>query len=190
MLIKFIHRMQERKSRRNLCGYVKVEPGSKISYCKVIVKQGCFVSIGEKSLVEGSIFFDRENATVTIGNRTYIGNSMLVCASAISVGDDVLMAWGCTVVDHDSHSIHWEERKDDVVNWIQGRKDWSNIACTPITIGNKVWVGFNVSILKGVTIGEGAVIAAGSVITKDVPPYTVVAGNPAKVKRELRKDER
>ncbi|MGZ4106010.1 MAG: DapH/DapD/GlmU-related protein, partial [Tumebacillaceae bacterium] len=53
-----------------------------------------------------------------------------------------------------------------------------------ITIGNNVWIGCRVMILKGVTIGDGAVIAAGSVITKDVPPYTVVGGNPARVLKE------
>ncbi|MFN7691728.1 MAG: DapH/DapD/GlmU-related protein, partial [Bacteroidota bacterium] len=55
-----------------------------------------------------------------------------------------------------------------------------NIASKPIVIHDKVWISFNAIILKGVTIGEGAVVAAGSVVTKDVAPYTMVAGNPAK----------
>ena len=56
----------------------------------------------------------------------------------------------------------------------------------PITIGNDVWIGGHSTILPGVTIGDGAVIAAGSVVTKDVPPYSLVAGNPAKVKKGVR----
>ena len=55
----------------------------------------------------------------------------------------------------------------------------------PISIGNKAWIGFGVTILKGVTIGEGSDIAAGSVVTKDVPSYTLVGGNPAKFIKKL-----
>ena len=56
----------------------------------------------------------------------------------------------------------------------------------PVLIGNNVWVGCRAIILKGVTIGEGAVVAAGAVVTKDVPPFTLVAGNPARVIREVK----
>ncbi len=59
-------------------------------------------------------------------------------------------------------------------------KDWSNVKSKPIKICDKVWIGFDVVILKGVTIGEGAIVGARSVVTKDVEPWTVVAGNPVK----------
>lgn len=59
----------------------------------------------------------------------------------------------------------------------------------PVYIGDKVWIGFNVIILKGVDIGEGAVVAAGSVVTKNVPEWTLVGGNPAKVIRQLEHPE-
>lgn len=176
--------------KRKLKGGVQVGSGSRLPYRKVGMRSGCLVKVGNNSLVEGAILFDRENAAVEIGDRTFIGNSTLVCSSAISVGSDVLMAWGCTVVDHNSHSIEWEERKNDVTDWISGRKDWSHVKIAPVKIGDKAWIGFNVIILKGVTIGEGAVVAAGSVVTRDVPPFTVAAGNPARVVRELGRDER
>ena len=64
-------------------------------------------------------------------------------------------------------------------------KNWSAVAIKPIHLCNKVWVGFNASILKGVTIGEGAVIGTASVVTKDILPYSIVAGNPAKVIRKI-----
>jgi galactoside O-acetyltransferase len=60
----------------------------------------------------------------------------------------------------------------------------------PVKIEDKVWIGFNSIILKGVTVGEGAIVGAGSVVTKDVPPYTIVAGNPARIIRELTPEER
>lgn len=68
------------------------------------------------------------------------------------------------------------EYGDPIVN-----KDWDNVITKEITICKKAWIGMNVIILKGVTIGEGAVVAAGSVVTKDVPPYRVVGGNPAQI---------
>ena len=76
-------------------------------------------------------------------------------------------------------------RRNDVREWAQGRKDWSNVAHAPVVIANKAWIGFNVTVLKGVTIGEGAVVAACAVVTKDIPPYSLVAGNPAQIIRKL-----
>jgi acetyltransferase-like isoleucine patch superfamily enzyme len=73
-----------------------------------------------------------------------------------------------------------------VVNWKKGAafKDWSQVAHARIVIGNKAWIGFNSIIMKGVNVGEGAVVAAGSVVVKDVAPFTVVGGNPAQFIKE------
>ena len=67
-----------------------------------------------------------------------------------------------------------------------GRKVWDHVAHAPVIIADKVWIGFNVSVLKGVTIEEGAVIGACSVVTRDIPPYALAVGNPARVIRTLR----
>lgn len=96
-----------------------------------------------------------------------------------------MISWGVTIVDHNSHSVEWSHRKNDVLDWAKGQKDWSHVKVAPVTIEDRVWIGFNAIILKGVTLGEGAIVAAGAVVTKDVPPYTVVAGNPAQVIRRL-----
>lgn len=69
-------------------------------------------------------------------------------------------------------------------------KDWGVASMSPVVIGDKVWIGFNAIILKGVHVAESAVIAAGSVVTGDVPAYFVLAGNPARIVRELDADER
>lgn len=101
------------------------------------------------------------------------------------MGDDVVISWGVTIVDHNSHSVDAEERLADVTDWKNGHKDWANVTIAPVTIKARAWIGFNAIVLKGVTIGEGAVVAAGAVVTKDVPPYSVAAGNPARVIRTL-----
>lgn len=145
--------------------------------------------IGDNSLVSGNYFFELEGAQIIIGNDTFVGNSSFVCTTKISIGSNVLISWGCTIMDNNAHSLISEERKNDVRDWKKGidenavgkYKDWSNVSKGEVTIKNKAWIGFNVIILKGVTIGEGAVVAAGSVVTKDVPDYAVVAGNPAAI---------
>jgi acetyltransferase-like isoleucine patch superfamily enzyme len=168
---------------------VIVHPTSSLNTNGLVIKANCCVSVGSQSQISGSIIFERENASVTIGDRVFM-NGTLIAAQSIELGDDILMAWGITVVDHNSHSISFSKRANDVVAWQEGKKDWTHVKIKPVKICSKVWIGFNSIILKGVTIGEGAVIAAGSVVTKDVPPWTIVAGNPARVVREITPDER
>ena len=66
----------------------------------------------------------------------------------------------------------------------------AEVKISPVRINDRAWLGFNSIILKGVTIGEGAIIGAGSVVTKDVPAYTIVAGNPARIIQEIPLNER
>jgi acetyltransferase-like isoleucine patch superfamily enzyme len=157
---------------------------------RIHLKPGCRVKIGSGSIVQCSVRFDRAGALLSVGERTFIGPSLIVIAQEVIIGDDVLLSWGCTVVDHNSHSARFSERSSDVADWSRGRKDWSNVAVEGVTIENRAWVGFNVIILKGVTIGEGAIVGAGSVVTRDVPPWTVVGGNPARIIREVSPNER
>jgi acetyltransferase-like isoleucine patch superfamily enzyme len=140
---------------------------------------------------------EREVGSVVIRDNTYIGaGTQLICAQNIEIGSNVLIAWGCTIVDHDSHSLNWLERVEDVHSWRDGLlsqgkkgatelKKWEVVPMAPIHIEDKVWLGFNVIVLKGVTIGEGSIVAAGSVVTKDVPDWSLAAGNPARIVREL-----
>ena len=145
--------------------------------------------IGAGSIIHARVSFDRDGSILEIGGDTYIGASQIVCAERIAIGSGVLISWGVTIVDHDSHSIDWVNRKDDVRRWYKGQKDWTGVKSAPVVISDRAWIGFNATILKGVTIGEGAIIAACSVVTKDVAPYTVVAGNPARLVKQLERPE-
>jgi len=167
-----------------------VGSGSNINYRKIGTKKGTMLIVGHSSIINGSMSFDRENGRIVIGDRTFIGASNIICAENITIGNDVLISWGCTLVDHDSHSLNWNARKNDVVAWHLQKKDWTGVIVRPIRIGDKAWIGFNSIILKGIQIGEGAIVGAGSVVTKDVAPYTIVAGNPARVIREIPVNER
>jgi acetyltransferase-like isoleucine patch superfamily enzyme len=129
--------------------------------------------------------FDRPHAIISIGDRSYIGKSHLVAAEKISIGNDVIISWGVTIVDHNSHATAWDDRRQDILDWHLGKKNWQDVKISPVLISDRVWIGFNATILKGVKLGEGCVVGACSVVTKDVPPYAVVAGNPAKIIRQL-----
>jgi acetyltransferase-like isoleucine patch superfamily enzyme len=157
--------------------------------------EGTCVSIGPDSMINAHFIFESNQGRIDIGSRTFInGGTRLISRSKIEIGNDVTIAWGCTIYDHDSHSLHWEDRADDLKQQLQNyragenmatEKNWSTVKSKPIIIKDKVWIGFDCVILKGVTIGEGAVIGAKSVVTKDVAPWTVVAGNPAKFIKHL-----
>lgn len=162
-------------------GKVKIANGSDFAFYKLHMREDCSLSVGRECDLHCRISFDREKGSVTIGDRCYIGASHIVCADDVAIGDDVIVSWGVTIVDHNSHSLDWHGRENDVKDWKTGKKDWSRVRSAPVNIKDKVWIGFNASILKGVTIGEGAVIGACAVVSRDVPPYTVVAGNPARV---------
>lgn len=178
----------QRKIKKNTL--VKVNGSSAIFWHKQRPNpyHDCSFEIGNQSIFEGAFAFDKPGAKIVVGDRTFIGGSTaLIAAEKVIVGSDVLISWGCTIADHNSHAVSFEERKNDVVNWGKGYKDWTHVKIDPVTIEDKAWIGFNSIILKGVTIGEGAIVAAGSVVTKSVEPYTVVGGNPASVIKKLSK---
>jgi acetyltransferase-like isoleucine patch superfamily enzyme len=155
-----------------------------------------YVTIGEKCILHAHFIFESKSGGVFIGNNVQMGGVTFLCKTRIEIEDDVTMAWGITVYDHNSNSIYWEERQNDNSNsytdYIMHNgnrlisKDWSNVVTKPVIIKSKVWIGFNVIILKGVIIGEGAVVGANSVVTKDIEPWTVVGGNPAVFIRKIK----
>ena len=148
-----------------------------------------YVAVGECGVLNATFVFESTTGRISIGNRCYIGvNSSLISRDAIEIGDDVTIAWGVTIYDHDSHSKDWRDRRNAVQHFYDkygqpecfDSLEWNRVKSAPIVICDKVWVGFDVVILKGVTIGEGAIVAARSVVTRDVEAFTVVGGNPAK----------
>lgn len=148
-----------------------------------------YFKIGSDNVINGHFVFENDNGYISIGNNTFIGGGIFTSTIGIEIGNDVMISWGCTVTDANMHSLISSERANDVKDWKKGieenkigfYKDWSNVKSLKVIIKDKAWIGFNSTILKGVTIGVGAVVAAGSVVTKDVPDFAVVGGNPAKV---------
>lgn len=140
------------------------------------LKVGANVTIWRASLAAD------ENGLIEIGDYSYITNASLVCSERISIGERVFIAGGVTVVDSDFHPIAPAIRLADTIalSTIGNRSLRPKVKTLPVTIKNDVWIGFNATILKGVTIGEGAVISPGALVLNDVPAGMTVAGNPAK----------
>lgn len=193
ILKKILEYLRDYSAKKEVCRNpnIKIASTASISaYRNLCFKEGGKLEIGDQTLMHGSVITECSDGHVTIGARTFIGGSKLISANRIIIGDDVLISWGCTIVDHDSHSIYWSKRSSDVLNWAKGIKNWQHVNRGIIRIHNKAWIGANVTILKNVSVGEGAVVGTGSVVTKDVPAWTIVAGSPAKVIKEIPENER
>lgn len=123
---------------------------------------------GQFDIHTGSFIIVNKNATLTLGSGYANNDTEINCFRSITIGDNVAISKGVIIRDSDNHVLN-------------GKVDRTT---APIVIGNHVWIGLRAIILKGVTIGDGAVIAAGAVVTRDVPPKSLVAGVPAKVIKE------
>lgn len=153
-----------------------------------------FLKIGHHCIIDGKFIFEKDSGYIEIGNRVHIGGSQFITINSIIIGDDVTIAWDCLFYDHNSHSTSWTERKYDTEqeykDFIESKnliknKNWSVVKNKPIIIKDKAWIGVGCKILKGITIGEGAIVGAGSVVTHDVPDWTIVGGNPANIIKKI-----
>jgi acetyltransferase-like isoleucine patch superfamily enzyme len=152
---------------------------------------GGVISVGSGCLVHGDLVTETGNSSIAIGDNVFIGGGTIIdCVRSIEIEDDVLISYGCIIADSDNHSTSYSVRRNDTAEWKGGRHDWSRTPTKPVRIAKGAWLGARVIVLKGVTIGEGAVVGAGSVVTRDVASYTVAAGNPARLVREIPPDER
>jgi acetyltransferase-like isoleucine patch superfamily enzyme len=129
-------------------------------------KKNSKIILGEKVVLYKNMNFylDAEGASVIIGSKTYINRrTEIMCKEKVEIGENCAISWDVTITDTDYHSIN------------------NNKSTSPVFIEDKVWIGCKSTILKGVRIGKGSVVAANSVVTKDVPPNCLVAGVPARI---------
>ena len=202
MIGKFINSLRKYKldahikiNRRNIqIGQSHFYSGFRITKHNLTPVSEVILKVGDNTILDCNLVFNLPQTRISIGDNNWIGASTIVCINHIEIENNVFISWGCYICDHDSHSINFIERRKDIqqqlTNYKSGHdflenKNWDVVNTKPIKICSDSWIGMNCIILKGVTIGEGAIVAAGSVVTKDVAPWTVVGGNPAKVLKEL-----
>ena len=133
-----------------------------------VMKNNGTVSLGDRVFLHRFVKLSAYGGKIEIGNNSYIGDRTEIHAGElVKIGNNVNIAWDCNILDRDYHAF---ESDKEVIK--------------PVVIEDNVWIGVRSTILKGVTIGEGAVVVAGSVVTKSVPAKCLVGGNPAKVIKE------
>jgi acetyltransferase-like isoleucine patch superfamily enzyme len=122
------------------------------------------MKVGKGCVIRRGVYLGSPNE-LELGDGSFVGRASLYCTGGVKIGRNVNVSDGVVIITakHDVNSPSFEANYE------------------PITIGDWAWIATNAIVLAGVTIGEGAVVAAGAVVTKDVPAYSVVGGNPAKV---------
>lgn len=190
------NKLNEKLLFQNMVNY-----GNNVKLLKTFSVQNDYklpITIGTDCILGCSLIYESNKGAIKIGDRCFINaNTQIISRNSIDIGNDVTIAWGCTIYDHNSHSLDWKERQKDLFaeldclnngkNFI-ATKNWDTVKSRPIKICDKAWLGFGVTVLNGVTIGEGAIIGAQSVVREDIPPYSIAYGNPARVVKYIKSE--
>ncbi|AND91145.1 acetyltransferase-like isoleucine patch superfamily enzyme [Bradyrhizobium diazoefficiens] len=150
------------------------------------------IVIGSHSHVRGELMILGHGGQINIGEWCYVGVGTRIWSGAsIDIGNRVLISHSVNIFDNLSHPIRASERHEQAKEiFSTGHPRQLSLDDRPIKICDDAWIGACAMVMRGVTIGEGGIVAAGAVVTKDVPAYSIVAGNPATIVRELSPDER
>ena len=135
----------------------------------------------------GTMFNVGQRGRVSLGEFALVHGAHIICEKEITIGDHALISWNVVLMD--SYRLSSDplirRRELELVPQRAKRFLFEQVEAKPICIEPNVWIGFDSCVLPGVTIGKGSIVGARSVVAENVPPYTVVAGNPARVIRQL-----
>ncbi len=156
--------------------YINIEDNT-----KVIIEDGFIINSGIISGIDGysSKICVKKGAKLYLGKNSGMTNTIIQCYNNITIGENVNIGAGCLIMDTNFHSTNWKARLDRKTDGIDAKT-------APVKIGNVCFIGARSIICKGVTIGDHSMIAAGSVVIKDVPANEVWGGNPAKFIKKIK----
>ncbi len=166
---------------------VQLGPGTVLhgedAFRRFVAESAPALVIGENCTMDGVHFALGRQARMSIGNYCYFTNAILLCEEELRIGHYVVMGWNSSIADTDFHPLSPAARIQDAIACSPLGKDRVRpaIASRPVVIEDDVWIGPNVTILKGVRIGAGSFIEAGALVTRSVPPRARVLGNPAQI---------
>jgi acetyltransferase-like isoleucine patch superfamily enzyme len=138
------------------------------------------ISIGTQSVIGGELLTFRHGGSIRLGSWCFVGEgSRIWSAEKIEIGDRVLISHGVNIHDCDAHPKDLKARHEQFRNIVTTGHppEISSIAAAPVVIEDDAWIGFNATVLKGVRIGRGSIVAACSVVTRDVPPNSLFIGD-------------
>lgn len=171
---------------RTLPASVKLASGCfierKASFLRYRSLQPIGLSLGERVRVYTWTEFNIEpSGVVVVGEDSVLVGAVFMCAQSIVVGSRVVISYHVTIADCDFHPIDPESRRLDAIANAPGSDPGLRppLVAKPVVIEDDAWIGIGAIVLKGVRIGRGARVLAGAVVTRDVPPFATVAGNPA-----------
>jgi acetyltransferase-like isoleucine patch superfamily enzyme len=183
---------QEEQKRTAIAQIAKMHPTANITGVASIANNGGnpdAIYIGANSAVVGRIIIFPQGGRVTIGQKCFVGEGTRIwSSSSVTIGNYVLIAHNVDIHDNISHSLSWRERRAEIDNMLPHLGAYTHtfdLQAAPVVIEDDVWIGFGASVVGGVRIGRGAIVGAGTIVTKDVPAFTLVVGNPMRVIRRL-----
>ena len=187
-MLKLIRKFRAWDSRKRFLRSCVSGPGLVVSRNRCVndAARGA-VRIG-KSCTVGCDLYCASNGRIQIGDHCWIGGDTAIrSAVEVVIGNRCAISQGVDIRDNNTHPLCPIARRGSMAKSVAGwnLQLWYDSECAPVVVGDDVWIGFRAIILKGVVIGDAAVIAAGAVVTRDVPAYAVVAGNPAKVVKNI-----
>lgn len=167
----FIHGVNKKKFVTMGVPIIDKAINSKLIFGKdlVLVNDALSATLGKNNRCK---FVVSADATLMIGNKVGMSNTTIVATKSITIGNNIMIGGGVTIVDSDFHSLnslHWHTSADE-----------KNMISLPVVIKDNVFIGMDSIILKGVTIGNNVIVAAGSVVSKDIPNNQIWGGNPAR----------
>jgi acetyltransferase-like isoleucine patch superfamily enzyme len=150
------------------------------------------IVVGQHSHILGELLTFAHGGEIKIGEWCYVGEGTRIwSAVSIVIGNRVLISHNANIFDSLTHPLGAAARHRQIREiFTRGHPREISLDESPVTIGDDAWIGAGAMVLRGVSVGEGGIVAAGAVVTKDVPAFSIVAGNPAVLIREIPPDER
>lgn len=150
------------------------------------------IRIGPGTIVKGELMVFGHGGCIRLGSHCFVGEQTRIWSALdVHIGDRVLLAHQVNVFDNQTHPLRAADRHAQFLAILGGRHpDRIDLREAAVRIEDDAWIGCQSVILSGITIGRGAIVAAGSVVTRDVPAFCIVAGNPATTVRVLAEHER